>query len=219
MATGTGFIKAAVTASVTLPPVTLTAGDVEIGAVELKNATDDTRAKIGATAAIAEGDNVVGVQAPVLGATAGAALDADGPGTLQQYQRGLLKAFLARIPSDPAKESGVLTTINGKITACNTGAVIVYSQQQLGVGAVVAIGAASALSTQLAIGRYRMSGNGDCWFIQGTNAVVAIANTAGHAFLGAGSIDEIVVTDIAANGYIACIRDGAQAGYLSITKK
>lgn len=65
---------------------------------ELKNATTNDRAKVAATGSIAEGDNALGVQAPVLGVTSGAALDADGAGTLQQYLRGLLKAFIARIP-------------------------------------------------------------------------------------------------------------------------
>jgi len=46
--------------------VTLSAGDLEIGAVELKNATTDDRAKIAVPATIAAGDIVVGVHDPVL---------------------------------------------------------------------------------------------------------------------------------------------------------
>lgn len=46
--------------------VTLAAGDIEIGAVELKNATTDDRAKIAVPGSIAAGDIVVGVHDPVL---------------------------------------------------------------------------------------------------------------------------------------------------------
>lgn len=73
------------------------AGDVEIGAVELKDATDNTRAKVAATGAVAEGNNAVAVQAPVLGATTGAAIVTDANGTIQQYLRGLVKLLAAKI--------------------------------------------------------------------------------------------------------------------------
>jgi len=75
---------------------TLVAGDLEIGAVEVKNADTDARTKVATTGTIAEGDIAVAVQAPILGVTTGAALDTDGAGTIQQYLRGLLKAYLAR---------------------------------------------------------------------------------------------------------------------------
>lgn len=73
--------------------------DVQIGAVEIKNAADDTRAKVGATGALAEGDNALAVQAPVLGATTGAAVVTDAVGTLQQYLRGLVKWAFERMPA------------------------------------------------------------------------------------------------------------------------
>ncbi len=73
------------------------AGDLEIGAVELKNATDDTRVKVAATGSVAEGDNALAVQAPVLGATSGAAVVTDVAGTVQQYLRGLVKMVAAKI--------------------------------------------------------------------------------------------------------------------------
>jgi hypothetical protein len=95
--------------------VKLVAGAAAIGAVKLEDAATATRAKVGTSQSVVEGDNVVGVQAPVLGVTTGAALDADGPGTHQQYLRGLLKAFLARVPIDPAKESGKLTDIASRL--------------------------------------------------------------------------------------------------------
>lgn len=44
---GTGTLS--VTANVSIGDVTLTASDIEIGAVELKNGTDDTRAKVNAS--------------------------------------------------------------------------------------------------------------------------------------------------------------------------
>lgn len=113
---------------------TLAAGDLEIGAMEVKNAVDDTRAVVGLPSAISEASNVVGVHIPVLGSTLGAALDADGTGTIQQYLRGLLKAFISRIPTDPAKESGKLTeavavlgTVDGAaVNADSNGAIQQY---------------------------------------------------------------------------------------------
>jgi len=77
----------------------LSIGDVEIGAVELKNATDDTRAKIAATASISEGDNAVAMQAPVLGATADAVIVTDAVGTLSGKLRGLVKWAFERMPA------------------------------------------------------------------------------------------------------------------------
>jgi hypothetical protein len=43
---------------------TFQAGDIEIGAVELKNGADDTRAKIGAGTSLLEGDNALAVRDP-----------------------------------------------------------------------------------------------------------------------------------------------------------
>lgn len=88
------------TATAGVLPVSLSS-DIQIGAVELKNATTDDRAKIAATGSVAEGDNALAVQAPVLGMTTDAAVTTDAAGTLQQYLRGLvvhLVALLARIP-------------------------------------------------------------------------------------------------------------------------
>lgn len=48
--------------------VTLATGDIEIGAVELKNGTDDTRAKIGTSSAIVSSDNGVAVAVAAIAA-------------------------------------------------------------------------------------------------------------------------------------------------------
>jgi len=45
---------------------TLVVGDIEIGAVELKNAADDTRAKVGPVSGLAVGDNGIPVAATLL---------------------------------------------------------------------------------------------------------------------------------------------------------
>jgi len=74
------------------------AEDIEIGAVELKNADTDDRAKIAATAVIAEGDIAVAVQAPVLGATDDVSIDVDAGGTISGKLRGLLKSILTYLP-------------------------------------------------------------------------------------------------------------------------
>ena len=125
--------------------VSLAASSITIGAIEIKDALTAALAKVGLVTGIAETDNALAVQAPVLGVTTGAALDADGTGTHQQYLRGLLKAFLARVTacntgaiagavtanagtnlntSGLATEAGGhLASLDTKITTCNTGAV------------------------------------------------------------------------------------------------
>ncbi len=76
---------------------TLDVGDIQIGAVELKNATTDERAEIGIATTIVESDIAVAMQAPVLGITTGAAVTTDAAGTIQQYLRGLVSAIAAKI--------------------------------------------------------------------------------------------------------------------------
>ena len=80
--------------------VTLT-GDVEIGAVELKNASDDTRVKVGALTSITSADNGLPITDPiantVLGTTSGSAVETDASGTIQQYLRGLVKLIVSKI--------------------------------------------------------------------------------------------------------------------------
>ncbi|HUW12875.1 MAG TPA: hypothetical protein VM537_24315, partial [Anaerolineae bacterium] len=55
---GSGFIRG------TSVNVSLATGDIELGAVELKDATTDTRAKVAASGSIATGDGVIGVTDP-----------------------------------------------------------------------------------------------------------------------------------------------------------
>jgi hypothetical protein len=90
--------------------LTLTSGDIEIGAVELKNATDDTRAKIAALSGLAASDVGLGVTDPVanavLGVTTGTKVITDANGTLQQYLRGLI-ALLVAATADAAASTAV----------------------------------------------------------------------------------------------------------------
>lgn len=79
------------------PTVTIAPGDIEIGAIEVKNGTDDTRAKVGAASGLAESDNALAVKDPSLGVTTGAAVITDAAGTVQQYLRGLVKLIAAKI--------------------------------------------------------------------------------------------------------------------------
>lgn len=103
------------------------------GAASSVESVQDTAADLNATVIPGTGWDASGVakeaggnlaaSATVLGATTGAALDTDGTGTIQQYLRGLLKAFLARIPTDPAKESGKITDAVAALGA-TTGAAV-----------------------------------------------------------------------------------------------
>jgi hypothetical protein len=81
----------------------------------------------------------------------------------------------------------------------------------------VAIGAASAASTQLAAGMYRVCANGNCWIQQGTSSVSVTANGTNASYLPAGLVEIVRVDDTTAQGYIAVIRDGTSSGYVSIT--
>lgn len=71
--------------------VSLATGDVQIGAVEVKNAVDDTRAVVAAGTAVTEAGNTLAVKDPSVGVTTGAAVTTDAVGTVQQYLRGLIK--------------------------------------------------------------------------------------------------------------------------------
>jgi hypothetical protein len=90
--------------------IAIEVGDIQIGAVELKNAATDDRAKVAATSSIAEGDIGVAVQAPVLGATSDDAVDTDTTGTVSGKLRGLVKLmvnFLSRLPASLGASGGL----------------------------------------------------------------------------------------------------------------
>lgn len=74
---------------------TLTTGDIEIGAVELKNATDDTRAVVGAGTAITEANNALAIKDASIGLTT----DTDASLTVI----GRLKKILATLTDRTAK--------------------------------------------------------------------------------------------------------------------
>lgn len=68
--------------------------DVQLGAVEIKNGSSNTRATVNTSTSISESDNALAVKDPVLGVTTGTAVESDVAGTVQQYLRGLVKNFL-----------------------------------------------------------------------------------------------------------------------------
>ncbi len=71
----------------------LDGGDIEIGAVELKDGATDTRAKVGAGTAIVAGDNAIAVKDAVLGQADDAAVITDANGTISSKLRGLVKRW------------------------------------------------------------------------------------------------------------------------------
>lgn len=107
----------------TATAVTVSTSDIEIGAVELKNATDDTRAKIGALSGLASSDNGLGVTDPVanavLGVTTGTKVITDANGTLQQYLRGLVHLWITGgLGVKEARAStAVVTSVNDQATS------------------------------------------------------------------------------------------------------
>ncbi len=71
---------------------------IDIGEVRIEDPSG-TVANVKAATAIAEQDNVLGVQAPVLGVTTGAAVVTNAPGTVQQFLRGLVTLIAAGLPA------------------------------------------------------------------------------------------------------------------------
>lgn len=128
---------------------TLTTGDLEIGAVEMKNATDDTRALVGVASAIAEGNNALAVQAPVLGVTTGAAVVTDAAGTLQQYLRGLVTLFIAEDFATQTTLASILATAGATTGAAVTTDAVGTLQQYL--RGLVTLFAAEDFATQTSL--------------------------------------------------------------------
>lgn len=65
--------------------------DIEIGAIEVKDGTTDTRAKVGVGTAIAESDNALAVKDAAIGTTTDAVVATDAAGTLSAKLRGVVK--------------------------------------------------------------------------------------------------------------------------------
>lgn len=95
---------------------TLDASGITIGAVGIKDNALENYARVHDPASILESDQALAVFASVLGLTTGAALDADGPGTIQQFARSLFKAFLARTPNP-----GVSKVCDSAVVSCAAG--------------------------------------------------------------------------------------------------
>jgi hypothetical protein len=72
--------------------VTLSAGDVQIGAVELKNASDDTRAVVGAGSGLSGGSNALAVGGQIGGFTANPSATFTRPADTTAYASGDLVA-------------------------------------------------------------------------------------------------------------------------------
>lgn len=119
--------------------------------------------------------------------------------------------------------AGDTTSLDGKAPALGQAAVsasvpVVESAKHMGTGGqVIALGAASVRSTQLAAGLWRISGSGDCWFRQGGNTVAATKAGAGSTYLAAGAIEAVLVVG-SSDDYIGIIQDGAETGNVSLTQ-
>jgi len=164
----------------------LEAGDVEIGAVEIKNATDDTRAVVGAasgvdstTVSLAVAD---GNLHDSLGAV-GAASDADG---VVHGQLRYLAEALAALVADMAQ-----------VTDQTFNATKLVDQ--------LALTTSADKSAQLSAGRYRIVATADCYFLQAdTDAGTDLATYANGHLLPAGVVDYITVTG-ATDDYLAAL--------------
>src|SRR5690242_17116598 len=74
-------------------------GDVEIGGVEIKDGTTDTRAKVADGTTIVAADNALAVHDPVLGLSTDAAVTTDITGSISARIRGLVNIIVARLPA------------------------------------------------------------------------------------------------------------------------
>ena len=111
----------------------------------------------------------------------------------------LVKSILTILQGNSASDTAVSALLNGTPT--------------LGAGAVVSFDA-SVASSALSVGWYRISATDACWFTIGASPT-AVADDAGSAFLDAGAIDFVYISD--ATYKIAAIKDSA-AGHLSIQR-
>lgn len=80
-----------VTLAVPDEEITVNPGDIQIGAVEIKDGTTDTRAKVAASTAISEAHNALATHDPSLGKSTDAAIVADENGSAISFLRGLVK--------------------------------------------------------------------------------------------------------------------------------
>jgi hypothetical protein len=93
-------------------------GDVEIGAVEIKDADADTRAKVAAAAAVSEAHNLLGTKDPTIGLAADAKVDTDAVGTLSSKLRGVV-SHLATLEKAPLTDTEIRATalpVSGPVT-------------------------------------------------------------------------------------------------------
>jgi hypothetical protein len=107
---------------------------LNLGSVMLKDGVGATLAKIAASGSIAEGDNVLGVQAPVLGVTSGARVITDANGTLQQYLRGIasLTAGLATEATLAKMAGGATATCTNVVAAAADTVLLAASATRVG---------------------------------------------------------------------------------------
>jgi len=81
----------------------------------------------------------------------------------------------------------------------------------------ITVAAASAASSQLAVGHYYLMCDIDCYFLQGASSVTAAVDTTSHR-LPADRERYFCVSDTTNNGYIAAIRVGGTNGTMQIAR-
>lgn len=173
--------------------VTLAAGDLEVGAVEVKNDADDTRAKVltsssaaGTTVGLAVAD---GNLHDSLGAV-GAAADADG----------VLHGQLRYANDDLDTIAGDTTSLDGKVPD--------IAGQTFDATALVdqlALTTSADKSAQLSNGVYRIESDVDCYILQAdTDAGTDLATYANGHFLAGGQPEWITVSG-STNDYLAAL--------------
>ncbi len=187
--------------------ISVNGSDIQLGSVELKDADTDDRAKVKTASTIAESDKVLAVQAPVLGATGDTA--ATSTGTLSAKLRGLLEAFLARVPTDPAKESGKLTDLAADRALVKTD----YVDGDLAPVVITISNGSSTQSAALTAGYWHVWANLDVCIAAGSNNPTATA--ASHPV---GAYERVGIWINDADDKVAAIRQGSDTGTVWLSK-
>jgi hypothetical protein len=184
-------------------PVTLTTGDLQIGAVEIKDEDSDDRAVVKTASTVADTDICLGVadpnldaKVPALGAAAAAAAM---PVTLATEDAAKVPALgsaadAASVPvTQSTEDKAVLASLNAKeveldLTAAPT---------------QVALTTTTARSSQLAVGRYIVKSDAPVFVRQGNVSSDATVTT--DFKLEAGVCYVLNVTNTTNNGYLSGI--------------
>ncbi len=194
--------------------------DIELGAVELKDAESDLRAEITSAglAVFPTQDDFTQLQTEVFQAVP-SGLNAtvyQGTSHWEVAQSTASDLHTTAYQSDfnnlqveafQPTASGLQTTANQSTAANLKAQVFPGGRQYITPPITVAISGTTARSTQLSLGRYELFSTTDCYFLQGDTTVVAL--TSSYPLGGGFELPEPMVVTASGNSFVAAITGGA----------